>query len=108
MESTESDDASKMRSLEMSEIGTILGPGQTPVTTEELIDQFGHYEVEYPKGSESLESILRTSGMETYETSDEIELAILNGVRRDAVGRPRYSDRSDERTEELDRPHQSI
>lgn len=108
MKSTDSDDASKMRSLELTEIGTILDADQVPVSTEELIDQFGQYEVQYPQDSERLESILRTSGMENYQTTDEVELAILNGVRRDAVGRPRYSDRSDERNEELDRPHQSI
>lgn len=108
MESTESGDAEKIRSLEQSAIDDVLNDHEFPITTEEVIEQYGDLEIDYQHGVETLGSILQTSGMETYETGDEIELAILNGVSRDAVGRPRYSDRSDERDVELDRGHRSL
>lgn len=108
MEPTDSEDATAVRSLGLAAIAEVVDQAAFPVTTEALIEEYGDREVEYPHGSETIASILRTSGMETYETADEIELAILNGVRRDAVGRPRYSDRSDERDVELDRPHLSL
>ena len=63
-------------------------------TTDEVLSEFGDVEIDYPdRSSETLEAVLSTSGNETYETMDDLQLAVLNGVQRDAVGRPRYSDR---------------
>lgn len=108
MESTESDDAEQIRSLEQSEIDDVLNDHEFPITTEEVIEEYGDAEIGYPNGSERLADILETSGMETYESADEFELAILNGVGREAVGRPRYSDRGDEVTESENRTDQSL
>lgn len=108
MEWIESSDTRKVRSLEMNEINELFQSQQLPMTTEEVIEEFGDAEIQYPRGSETVESILRTSGMETYETPDDVQLAILNGVRRDAVGRPRYSDRGDEPSVQSSRRQQSF
>ena len=108
MDEVDPEDSERIRSLEMDNIGELFESDRMPVTTEELIEEFGDCEIEYPHGSERLEPILRTSGMEQYETLDELELAILNGVSRDAVGRPRYSDRGDEHLEDSDREDQSL
>lgn len=108
MEWYESDGAEKVRSLEMDEIHEVFQSDRLPITTDDLIEEFGDCEIQYLRGSERLETILRTSGSETYETPAQIQLAILNGVGRDAVGRPRYSDRGDERHEELERKNQSF
>lgn len=108
MEPTDSDAATEMRSLQLSAIDDVVHPDEFPVTTEELIEDFGDYRVEYPRGSERLEAILRTSGTQTYRTPDEIRLSILTGVGRDAVGRPRYSDRGDEEVHRFHRPVQSL
>lgn len=79
----------------------LFDPDRFPVTTEEFLAEYGHLEVEYPWGtSERLGSILATSGTETYRSQDDLHLALLNGVSRNAVGRARYSDRGDE-------PHES-
>lgn len=102
MDSTDSGDATEMRSLELADIDDVVHPDQFPVTTRELIEEYGDRDVEYPRGSETLSSILETSGEQTYETPDDIELAILNGVGRDAVGRPRYSDRGGESPQDDD------
>lgn len=108
MDSIDSEDASEMRSLDLEELSDVLDPDRMPVTTGETIEEFGDILIEYPRGSERLRDILLTSGEEEYETVDELQLAILNGVGRDAVGRPRYSDRGDERSHEFDRPEQSL
>ena len=92
----------ELRSLEMEEISEILDEDRFPATTEEIIEEYGDREVDYPTGSERLENILEASGEETYETPDEAQLAVLNGVSREAVGRPRYSDRSDATSEHDD------
>lgn len=87
------DQTNELRSLSAAKISEILDPDLFPMTTEDLIAQYGDVEVNFPTGSQSLRDVLETSGFETYSTRDEAELAILNGVRRRAVGRARYSDR---------------
>lgn len=65
-----------------------------PASTDEVIESLGDVEVRYEGGgSERLRSVLRVSGIETYDTVDELRSAVLNGVPSEAVGRPRYSDR---------------
>lgn len=89
---TETDE---VRSLEIGSVSQLFGDASFPMTTDEVLAEFADVEITYPHRSDSLRTILETSGHETYETQNELELAILNGVRRDAVGRPRYSDRGD-------------
>ena len=89
------DTADEMRSLEIGAINRLFDEATFPMTTDEVLAEFADVEIAYPNRSEPLKAVLETSGHETYETADELELAILNGVRRDAVGRPRYSDRGD-------------
>lgn len=108
MDPIDSEEATEMRSLDVEELDDVLDPDRMPVTTAEIVEEFGDLLIEYPRGSERLGDVLETSGQEEYETVDELQLAILNGVGRDAVGRPRYSDRGDERTHEFDRPEQSF
>lgn len=89
------DTTDKLRSLEIDNIHELFGDVSLPRDTEEIVAEFGDVEVDYPGGgSETLEEILTTSGDETYDTVDDLQLAVLNGVQRDAVGQPRYSDRA--------------
>lgn len=110
MDWIESESETEVRSLEMAQIHELFQPEQFPMTTAEMIDAYGHHEISYPRGAETLASILETSGAETYETPDQVMLALLNGVGRDAVGRPRYSDRgaAPEINDELARSQESF
>lgn len=88
------DQTDELRSLDIDRIHELFDDTTLPATTEEILAEFGDVEIDHPGGaSETLESVLHTSGNETYETMDDLQLAVLNGVQRDAVGRPRYSDR---------------
>ena len=87
--------ATKSRSLEVGAIGRLADEIAFPATTADVLAEFDDVEISYPNRSDTLRAVLETSGHETYETQDDLELAIRNGVRRDAVGRPRYSDRGD-------------
>lgn len=98
----------EVRSLEVGVVSELFESTTFPTTTEDILEEFGDVKIEYPRGSDPLRVILETSGYETYTSRDELELAILNGVRRDAVGRPRYSDRGDEVSEEFNRMDQSF
>ncbi|WP_227374488.1 DUF2795 domain-containing protein [Haladaptatus halobius] len=84
----------ELRPFSMNRVYDLFDGDELPATTDEIVDLYGDVVVEYSGGgTESLESILNTSGKETYRNADDLQLAILNGVRRSAVGRPRYSDR---------------
>ncbi|AEH36203.1 DUF5789 family protein [Halopiger xanaduensis] len=89
------DDADEVRLLEIGAVTELFTDATFPATTDEVLAEYADVEIEYPHESDSLRTVLETSGHETYESRDDLELAILNGVRRDAVGRPRYSDRGD-------------
>lgn len=101
------DATDKLRSLEMDRIHELFDEGMFPATTEEILAEFDDVVVEYPGGgSDKLSTILDTSGHEEYDEIDDLQLAVLNGVQRDAVGRPRYSDRSPELDQGYDRDNQ--
>lgn len=104
------DDTDEIRSLGVGDVSQLFENTVFPTTTEAVIEEFGDVEITYPRHSDPLRTILETSGYETYETRSELELAVLNGVRRDAVGRPRYSDRGDSPhdTDEFTRMQQSF
>ena len=108
IDDTDDTDDAEMRSVAVGTVTALFEDTTFPVTTEELLAEFGDAEVRYPHGSDPVREILETSGHETYESRNELRLAIMNGVRRDAVGRPHYSDRSDEVVQELDRTHLSF
>lgn len=93
----------------MNRIYELFEQNRLPATTDEIIDEFGDVQIEYPGGgTERLESVLTTSGRETYTTVDDLQLAVLNGVQRSAVGRPRYSDRDPPVIGEDRNPRQSF
>lgn len=98
----------EVRSLRANEVALLFDESNFPMETRDVLKEFGDLDVEYPRGSDPLRAILERSGDETYTTRNDLELAILNGVRRDAVGRARYSDRGDEVSQQLDRTDESF
>ncbi|SEH13319.1 hypothetical protein SAMN04487967_1294 [Natronorubrum sediminis] len=64
-----------------------------PVTTEELIEEQGDRTIELPNGSETVGDVLARLESETFETADDVRLALSCGVSNKAVGRIGYSDR---------------
>ncbi|MCW8173147.1 DUF5789 family protein [Natrialba swarupiae] len=104
------DDTDEITSVEVGAVNQLFQDVTFPLTTEELLVEFPDVEITYPHESDTLRTILETSGHETYESRNELELAVLNGVRRDAVGRPHYSDRGDSPhdTDEVMRTQQSF
>ena len=48
-----------------------------PVTREELIEQYGGFELDHPDGSDRLESVLRRADMATFREPRQVRDAIL-------------------------------
>ena len=64
-----------------------------PLTTEELLEAHGGYELELADGTETLAEVLEIVGSETFETTDDLRYAIYGAVSSKAIGRKGYSDR---------------
>lgn len=64
-----------------------------PATTDELIDEYGDLELEFPNGDETLGDALGRVGKTTLEDAEDARLLAYSAVSEDAVGRPNYSDR---------------
>lgn len=64
-----------------------------PATTEELIDAHGDQPLELANGTETVGDVLERLESETFETADDVRLALSCAVSDKAIGRIGYSDR---------------
>lgn len=71
----------------------VIDAEDCPVTTEELIDDHGHRELELAAGTETLGECLGRLEPETYASPEEVRLSVFTAVSGDAVGRRHYTDR---------------
>jgi hypothetical protein len=90
---SESGDDSREMGLELGDLKEDLQDADYPMDADQLMEQFGDYEIGLSDGEESFREVMVTGGDETFESADEVEQAILNRVSADAVGREGYSDR---------------
>ena len=77
------------------ELSNELESHDYPTTTEELVSEFGDYELAFPDGeTHTFEEIFSAQqGDEEYEEPREVQQAVLNMVGSGAVGREGYSGR---------------
>ena len=57
-----------------------------PVSSGELVEQYGGFELETPSGNETLESVLRRCTESTFTEPHQIRDAIMDTVGADAIG----------------------
>ena len=63
-----------------------------PLTTDELLAEYGDRKVSYADGSESVAELLGPLN-DTYDSVEQVRQAIFNMVSEGAEGRENYSDR---------------
>lgn len=80
--------------VEFGELAEHLESRSYPISTDEFVDEYGEYTVEYPNGTGSVRDILESVGSETYDSPSEAREALLNLVDSRAIGRKFYSDRT--------------
>ncbi|MCT9094896.1 hypothetical protein [Haloarchaeobius sp. HME9146] len=68
---------------------------QYPVDLDSVLDHIGSTEVEAPDttGSETIETILRPLGTDTYNSATELLETILGNLSDEYIGRKFYDDR---------------
>lgn len=105
--------------IELDQLQVALAEHDYPTTGDELLAEYGDYEIEFSGGSETLREILGKRRSESSEDEDieygspeEVQQSILNMVGSEAVGRENYSDRGGSRQtgagEETDRDEETF
>lgn len=64
-----------------------------PVTTAELVEEYGDRTLEFESGETTLAAALDRLGDQTFESSDAVREALYAVVGEEAVGRAGYTDR---------------
>jgi len=96
-DSTGSD--TRRHGVDLGRLETELDSREYPVTREELVAEYGDYELELPRGSETLREVLERQQSDEadeerqFDSPIEVRQTILGLVGSDAVGREDYSDR---------------
>ncbi|MDS0295282.1 DUF5789 family protein [Halogeometricum luteum] len=53
-----------------------------PITTDELVEAYGDYEVEAQSGTKSLEEVLAPTDNQTYDSADDVRSRVLGLIHR--------------------------
>lgn len=53
-----------------------------PITTDELVEAYGDYEIETQGGTESLEEVLSHTEDQTYDSADDVRSRLLGLIHR--------------------------
>ena len=88
-----SEDDTREQGVEFGEFGEALEEHEYPTTIDEIVEQYGDYEIEMENDSETVEDLLEPLGHERYDSPEDVRQAIFNMVGDEAIGRKGYSDR---------------
>ena len=99
----EDDQPEHVQGVDFTEINPLLEKIDYPVTTEELIDQYGDRELGRTNADPiSLEELFSYAGDASYESEEELRQMILGQMPKDSEGRGGYSDRGGSRPEQTE------
>lgn len=81
--------------INFGKLDEMLEQQDYPATTDELLDEYGEYEIKHSNGTTTLNDILGPLEQENHkhESAEEVRQMIFNMVGTEAVGRDQYSDR---------------
>lgn len=99
---TDSDSNRREQGIDFGELDERVDEGEFPMTTDELIENYGEVELGLPDGTKTVEEVLGSSDVESqeFESMQEIREAVLGMVDDDALGREGYSDRGGQAPDE--------
>ena len=87
-------DRGREQGIDFGEVDDALSETEFPVTTAELVADYGDAELGTSRGHETVEEVLgEYAANETFESEFEVKQAMFTMVGGDAVGRRGYTDR---------------
>ncbi|GAB3039628.1 DUF5789 family protein [Natronobiforma cellulositropha] len=88
-----SDDTREL-GVELGGLREDLGEESYPISQDELLENHGGAQIEMGEETATLEELIGPLNEDAYESSGEVEQAIMNMVGDEAIGRKNYSDRT--------------
>jgi hypothetical protein len=85
----------RTQGIEFGDLADDLESHDYPADAAELRDAYGDRTLEIPNGETTFGDALLVDD-QTFESADEVEQAVLNGIGSEAVGNEGYSDRGQE------------
>ena len=82
--------------MDLSHTAAFADEIRYPLTTRDVIETYGDEQIELPNGTETIGDVIGRIGAETYESPDDLRLALHSALSEKAVGRVGYSDRDPE------------
>lgn len=79
--------------VEFGDLSEDLQSVSYPLSTAELLDDYGDRTIQMESGETTVADILGPVGDEEFDGPDEVHQTILTMIGEDAVGRSEYSDR---------------
>jgi hypothetical protein len=97
-------EGNREQGVELGALGDELETHDYPVSSSELVEAHGDFEIGLPGGSQVLSEVLGLLGEsgKEFERPDDVRRAIHSLVGSEAVGRQRYSDRGGSTPDEND------
>lgn len=89
----ETADTTRDLGVEFGDLEGILEDEEYPITGEELIEKYGDHTLDMSGGEQTLRDILEPVAEQEFQDVGSARQTIVGFVDREAVGRPRYSDR---------------
>ncbi|MDJ1431425.1 hypothetical protein [Halostagnicola sp. A-GB9-2] len=80
--------------VELGDLGDELEEREYPASQDDILEDHGDAELDMGEETTTLAEILEPLNEDEYESSDEVEQAIMNMVGDEAIGRKNYSDRT--------------
>ena len=66
----------------LGDLDEVLETQGYPITTDELVEAYGDYEIDTQGGTESLEEVLTPTDNQTYDSADDVRSRILGLIHR--------------------------
>lgn len=84
----------RIEGVDFTDVGPLLEEIPYPITTEELVAEYGDYAIRRTNaGPITIRELFEPMGEDTSASADELRQSILTLMPKDSVGRQRYSDR---------------
>lgn len=88
------DSTDRIEGVDFTEINPVLDDLSYPITSEELLEQYGESEVERTNAEPiSLEELFQYMGEDVFDSKRQLRQMILGQMPRGSEGRTNYSDR---------------
>ena len=88
------DDTDREEGVDFTEFGPVLEEISYPITTDELVEQYGDHELGRTNADPiTVRELFNFMGDDTFESSEEARQMIMSQMPRESVGRTNYSDR---------------